>query len=81
MLRSDMIVWNSLLPHGTGRNTAAEPRRAMFVCMTPVDRVVAADESKDYAALRAERLEAWEAEGGRARLDGLGRRLLGLEEW
>jgi hypothetical protein len=78
----DLIVWNSLLPHGTGKNTAAEPRRAMFVSMTPVDRVVAeAPAGQAYSTLRAQREAAWRGDCHEAGLSQLGRRLIGLEDW
>jgi len=78
----DLIVWNSQLPHGTGKNTADEPRRAMFVSMTPVERVVAEDErGRSESELRADRTQAWRDEDALGGLSGLGKRLLGLEEW
>jgi ectoine hydroxylase-related dioxygenase (phytanoyl-CoA dioxygenase family) len=38
--QGDLILWNSLLPHGTLRNDSDQPRRAMFVSMSPVERLV-----------------------------------------
>ena len=78
----DLVVWNSLLPHGTGKNTALQPRRALFVSMTPVDRLVAQHPSRDYATVREARTIAWH---GHVQSLGpnssLGKRLIGVEEW
>lgn len=57
----------------------------MFVSMTPVDRVVSEDDGgRSESDIRADRAWAWQGgqrEGELAGLTGLGKRLLGLEEW
>ncbi len=85
-----VCIWNNLLAHGSGPNTADRPRMAMYLGMQP-----AAGKSKEEAA---QRVRLWEKGWGResaerlgvlsvekvrgakpARLTALGRRLLGLE--
>ena len=36
--KGDLIVWNNLLPHGSGINTSERPRLAMLVGCNPVDQ-------------------------------------------
>lgn len=92
MRAGDLAIWNSLLPHGTSRNSSPRPRLAQYISMFPVPE---AD-----AALRQERIESWrerrprvgaafpgdprrwEIEHGRtAALTPLGQKLLGLRDW
>ena len=69
----DLIIWNSLLPHGTSKNVSSHPRRAMFVSMSPVARMVEAaaaasngaggasvDLEEAKARLIARRVYAWQ---------------------
>ncbi len=92
MLAGDLLIWNSLLPHGTSPNRSARPRLAQYISMFPVP--------PDGEALRRERIHSWRerlprtgsAFPGRqqnreqtfsstARLTPLGRKLLGLDLW
>lgn len=88
----DLVIWHSLLPHGTGRNTSDRPRIAQYITMSPA--------KEDDEALRQERVTQWEqhrAPGNRvfpgdarqweeqhgvpAELTPLGRKLLGADPW
>ena len=88
--QGDVVVWNSLLPHGNGHNTSADPRLAQYVRMYPARP---ADEEA-----REQRVESWRDQEApvaerrdprgrereryeRAELTPLGERLLGLREW
>jgi|SRR5581483_640288 len=83
-----LVIWSSLLPHGTGRNWADTPRLAQYIMMYPVE-----DE-----ATRRERIALWRQKrapqvwrgwpgqldpepGEPAVLTALGRKLLGLDLW
>jgi len=54
----DLVVWNSLLPHGTGKNQSNEPRRCMFVSMSPVTKMAR------EAAAQAVELDQGQNDGG-----------------
>lgn len=86
----DLIIWNSLLPHGNSLNTSNQPRWSQYILMTPAE--------PDNEAKRAERIDMWRharkpadfpgdpryqepQTGGPARLTDLGRKLLGLDLW
>lgn len=88
----DLLIWNSLLPHGTGRNRSNRPRLAQYISMFPA--------REDDEALRQERINSWrnriprqgfafpgdprnweQEHGITAELTDLGKRLLGLETW
>jgi ectoine hydroxylase-related dioxygenase (phytanoyl-CoA dioxygenase family) len=88
----DLLIWHSLLPHGTGRNNSNRPRLAQYISMFPA--------KVDDEALRQERIQSWrerlprkgfafpgdprewEIKHGRtAELTELGKRLLGLVSW
>ena len=92
MKAGDLLIWNSLTPHGLGPNRTTRPRLAQYISMAP------ADEANE--PLRLQRIRMWrerltpegfafpgdprelERRTGRpAELDDLGRRLLGLESW
>ncbi len=92
MQAGDLVIWHSLLPHGTGRNNSSRPRLAQYISMSPA--------REDDEALRQERVRMWrerrppdrsvfpgdprrlEMEGGRtAQLTPLGEKLLGLRSW
>ena len=34
----DLVIWNSLLPHGSSPNSADRPRIAQYITMTPGER-------------------------------------------
>ena len=36
--KGDLIVWNNLLPHGSGRNVSDRPRLAMLVGANPIEQ-------------------------------------------
>lgn len=88
----DLIIWHSLLPHGTGRNNSTRPRLAQYISMFPA--------KEDDEALRQERITMWRdrlprkgfafpgdprnwevLHGTTAELTPLGRKLLGLDRW
>ena len=92
MNAGDLVIWNSLLPHGTGRNNSTRPRLAQYISMFP-----AKDEDE---ALRQERITSWRERAPRqgrafpgdplrweiehgttAELTPLGEKLLGLKSW
>lgn len=92
MKAGDLVIWHSLLPHGTGRNNSTRPRLAQYITMFP------AREGDD--AMRQERVRLWrerkspdrEAFPGdprrweiersaTAKLTPLGEKLLGLTRW
>lgn len=81
----DLIVWDSLLPHGAGYNYSQEPRAAQFIRMFP-----AAEDNLDLVETRirhwSDQLPAQHcavpvASEGPAQLTSLGRKLLGLDTW
>ena len=84
-----LVIWNSLLPHGNARNTSQTARQAMFLTYKPVEQYAAADGGIER--VREERIEAWRdgnaGEAARsapwrpAALTPLGERLLGSAEW
>ncbi len=88
----DLLIWNSLLPHGTSRNTSDHPRLAQYIAMSP------AQEQNEKA--RQWRIDSWlhriapegspfpgdprgweREHGTTAALSPLGRKLLGLDSW
>lgn len=86
----DLLIWNSLLPHGNGCNMSQQPRLAQYIAMNPAD-------FSDHRQ-RQERIDFWRTrkpspkwpgdprgwelnQPGPAVLTGLGRRLLGLDLW
>jgi ectoine hydroxylase-related dioxygenase (phytanoyl-CoA dioxygenase family) len=88
----DLVIWHSLLPHGTRRNDSRRPRLAQYISMFPA--------REDDEALRQERITSWRerlprqgfafpgdprnwevAHGVTAELTPLGRKLLGLDRW
>ena len=91
MNAGDLVIWHSLLPHGTGRNSSTHPRLAQYISMFP---------ARDDAALREERITTWRdrtprtglafpgdprrweiEQGTTAELTPLGEKLLGLKSW
>jgi len=92
MKAGDLVIWHSLLPHGTGRNNSSRPRLAQYITMFPA--------IEDDEAIRQERVglwrerkspdrkffpgdpRRWEIErSATARLTPLGEKLLGLTNW
>lgn len=88
----DLLIWNSLLPHGTGRNESDRPRLAQYISMFP-----AKEEDEE---LREWRIRSWKErlkpegfafpgdprdlerkQGQTADLSSLGRKLLGVDNW
>ncbi|MCY4063115.1 MAG: phytanoyl-CoA dioxygenase family protein [Chloroflexi bacterium] len=88
----DLVIWNSLLPHGTGRNNSTRPRLAQYITMFPA--------KEDDEAMRQERIKLWRERkspdrkafpgdprrweiehGATAKLTPLGEKLLGLRNW
>ncbi len=91
MKAGDLVIWNSMLPHGTSRNLSDKPRLAQYISMFP---------APDDEALRQERVSSWRERrprvgpafpgdprrweiehGATAELTPLGEKLLGLEDW
>ena len=92
MQAGDLVIWNSLLPHGTGRNNSTRPRLAQYITIFPAQ--------EDDEAMRQERISlwrerkspdrrafpgdprGWEIErNATAQLTPLGEKLLGLRSW
>ena len=89
----DLLIWNSLLPHGIRPNRSADRvRMAQYISMTPA--------SESNATLRDWRIRSWrdreppqgyafpgdpreweKTRYGRAALTALGEKLLGLRRW
>lgn len=88
----DLLIWNSLLPHGTGRNESDRPRLAQYISMFPA--------KEDDEELREWRIRSWKERlkpegfaypgdprdlerkhGKPAELSSLGRKLLGVDSW
>ena len=91
MQAGDLVIWNSMLPHGTSRNSGDRPRLAQYISMFP---------APDDEALRQERIASWRErtprvgpafpgdprrweieQGETAKLTPLGEKLLGLTSW
>ncbi len=92
MRAGDLLIWNSLLPHGASPNRSELPRLAQYISMFPVP--------PDSEGLRQERIRSWRERrlregyafpgdpgkreqtfGTTAELTRLGRKLLGLDLW
>lgn len=92
MNAGDLVIWHSLLPHGTARNTSDRPRLAQYISMFPASQGDAASRQERVTSWR-ERLprqgrafpgdpRRWEIEQGTtAQLTPLGEKLLGLRDW
>ena len=86
----DLVLWNSLLPHRGGRNDGQSPRVTQYVSMYPAGTRTATAEER-VLLWRDKRVpESWRSwpatvvdpePGGPARLDALGRKLVGLDPW
>ena len=87
----DLVIWNSLLPHGIRANRSDRPRIAQYIAMSPAK----GDESVRQARIRSWRERsapegmafpgdprAWErTRYATAKLTALGKQVLGLEPW
>ena len=86
----DLVIWNSLLPHGNGRNTSDRIRLAQYITMFPNQQT---DEFERQTRIQRwkQHLPGWMGKGPKdrerkmykdpAELTELGNRLLGLELW
>jgi hypothetical protein len=86
----DLVIWNALLPHRGGRNDGPAARVTQYVSMRPAG---SEEEAAERVALwRERRVPPWcrsfpptvidpEPGDGPAHLDGLGRKLLGIDSW
>ena len=88
----DLLIWNSLLPHGVSPNTSGKPRLAQYLSMSPAqERNTTAREWRIHSWLHRVAPEGdpfpgdprnWEQRyGTTASLTPLGRKLLGLDSW
>lgn len=90
MKAGDLVIWDTLLPHGNGHNVSDRPRLAQYITMAPAQE---GDEE-----LRQARIQSWrdrlpgprfpgdprqieQRTGTTAELTPLGRKLLGLDRW
>lgn len=88
--KGDLVIWDSLLPHGNGHNESNRPRLAQYITMFPAQ--------PGDKATRQNRIESWQKQQApveerrdtrnreaqryeRAELSKLGERLLGIERW
>lgn len=90
--KGDLLIWNSLLPHGTSANKSMTPRLVQYLSMAPAQ--------EQDEAVRSWRVDAWlhrrapegdafpgdprhweRRHGTTAALTPLGRKLLGLDSW
>ncbi len=92
MRKGDLVIWNSLLAHGTSPNTGEQPRLAQYLSMSPAQ--VSNEKARrwrinSWLDRRAPEGDVfpgdprgWEREHGTtAALTPLGRKLLGLDRW
>lgn len=83
----DMIIWDSLLPHGNGINRTTKPRFAQYVAMAPA--IPGQGRDAEIDSWRRGTAPKWapadprgiEGQKAPAYLSTLGRRLLGLDPW
>lgn len=92
MKAGDLLIFNSMLPHGIRPNYSDRPRIAQYLSMTPAE-----EENED---LREWRIKSWrdriapegyafpgdprnweQKHAGTAKLTNLGKKLLGLKDW
>ena len=90
--KGDLLIWNSMLPHGIRPNRSAQPRLAQYISMMPAQ--------EDNLALRQWRIRSWreklppdgyafpgdprnweQQHAETAQLTVLGEKLLGLKKW
>jgi len=71
----DLVLYDALLPHGSGQNTTGSPWLAQCIAMHPPGY---------WGETAEERIARWRGDGragGPAALTPLGRRLVGLDDW
>jgi hypothetical protein len=62
----DLLIWNSLLPHGNGHNISDKPRLAQYISMFPAPEAAEAKTHRrrysiwDAEAERTERIACWQ---------------------
>jgi ectoine hydroxylase-related dioxygenase (phytanoyl-CoA dioxygenase family) len=88
----DLIIWNTLFPHGNGHNISNWPRLAQYISMSPA-RPENEEVRRDRVRRWQDRLPPnapwapgdprhWEQDQSKtAELSPLGRKLLGLDHW
>lgn len=86
----DLLIWNSMLPHGNSRNRSTRPRLAQYITMYPPR---SEEDRQQRVKAWQERLppqgkafpgdpRQWEEQFGQtAELTSLGRKLLGADAW
>lgn len=91
--KGDLLIWDSLLPHGNGHNRADLPRYAQYITMKTAEtdlspRQLLIDSWRnnvrpDYPNYPYRDARNWEQRSyqGPASLTPLGRKLLGLDSW
>ena len=93
MKAGDLVIWNSLLAHGNGRNEGTRPRLAQYLTMHRVpenfeegvaDRIASFEEKRATLSWEREVPEPYkgsERKYPHAELTPLGRKLLGMDTW
>ncbi|MFB6136547.1 MAG: phytanoyl-CoA dioxygenase family protein [Halobacteriaceae archaeon] len=89
--QGDFLIWDSMLPHGNGENTAEEPRLAQYLNFYPARWRNVEDREQRVETYRTGAAPEGEAYPGDPRgleldrepadLTPLGRKLLGLDPW
>ena len=88
----DLIIWDTRLAHGNGRNVGTRPRLAQYITMSPAsdneeyraERIACFEEKRANAGWEREIPEPYKGRECRyphAELTPLGRKLLGLDLW
>ncbi len=60
----DLLIWNSLLPHGNGHNVSQRPRLAQYITMSPAPEALAEGAERGFSvwdseAEREDRIVCW----------------------
>jgi len=88
--QGDLLIWNSLLPHGNTRNRSDVPRYAQYITMSPENfadrdaregRVKTWRDQEPIATPGPGDPREFEKTSSPADLTPLGRRLLGIDPW
>jgi hypothetical protein len=87
----DLLIWQSLLPHGNSRNRSNKPRLAQYITMYPTREANEEERQFRIEAWREKKPPSgrafkgdprgWEQSHAPAELTDLGKKLLGLELW
>ena len=87
----DLLIWNSMLPHGNGANKSDRLRLAQYISMFPAEKASSNEVNERICSWRERRSTKdwpgdprhWEQKNLRepAVLTKLGRRLLGIDQW